>query len=176
MRRHLTPLALALVSATTPLPAAAQDDPEAPSLALASDPEPPYWSIAISADPVGAFFGDFALKIDVALGRYHAIYLEPRYFDAYVAGGIGAEVGYRVHPLGEGLSGLFIGPAIGAGALDPAAPRAFLWAGADVGWRFVWGGIVLGASVGVQVGYAFDAQDEAIVAPRVSAELGYAWM
>ncbi len=177
MTRALPSTWLALAFALAlPEVALAQGGASAPPLSLASDPEPPYWAIAATTDAVGPFFGDFTLEVDVAIGRAHSLFVRPRYFDAYGSGGIGAEIGYRLHPLAEGLARLFLDIAIGAGALDFETPQATLWAGADVGWRFVWGGLVLGVSGGVCVGMTVDGQDEIAIAPRIRAELGYAWM
>jgi hypothetical protein len=158
----------------------AQDehDRPGPSLELGSDPEPSFYRVAITADPVGAFFGEWGLRVAWAPAAAHAIYVEPAYLHRFEMDGLSLEIGYHLHPLGDGLSGPFLGVGVSAGAMRPSAPDAILAASAEAGWRFIWKGIVLAISGGASVAYLFGEQSDAgtHVLPRVSVELGYSLM
>jgi hypothetical protein len=173
----LAALVLAAVSlgATNAAAQAAADDREAPSLSVRTDPETPHYSIAVTADPVGMFLGDYGARLDVALDRVNAIYVEPRWLGGEVEG-LGIELAYRLFPLGEGLSGPFAALAAGVAVALPDDPRVSLWGGVDLGWQWIWQGIVLGASGGVGWLEPLHQEEGAGVVARVSIAIGYAFM
>lgn len=153
-------------------PAAAQDAP-APSLEVATDPDVPHYRLGVTADPVGVFFGAYGVRIEGALGDAHSLSVEPAYLHGDEVDALGLEVGYRLWPLGAGIDGVFAGVA---GGLAVTSDEALTTAGSlEVGYQYVWDGIVIGAGVGVTVART-DGQDRWQTLPRVTVALGYAWM
>ncbi len=165
--------ALLLLAMALPVTAFAQDA-SAPSLEARSDDlGRPWWAFGVSADAVGVAFGDYQLRVDVGLGRYHGIAVAPGWRRD---GDHGPMLGlsYAVWPLGRGLHGLSI-EATGQVAWMPQTDRVDLSFGGEVGYRYVWKALLLGASAGVQRRFRFAGQRTRKTLPVVRLLLGWAW-
>ena len=177
--RVLVLLALVpLATVIAPPEVARADDAPAPVLALDSDADLPVWSIAVTVDPLAAWLGAYGTRFDVALAPAHSLTLLAAWTTSPAADAIGIEAGYRVWPLGEGLSGPFAGPSIGVAVDGRVDPAVAIEASLDAGAQLVWEGLVLGASGGAGVRATFDdgqrVRDELVW--RVGLAIGWAWM
>ena len=162
---------LAMLAA--PSSAAAQPgsvDAPAPSLAVETDPDLPYYVLAVTADPLAAFFGDYGLRIEGAAGDAHALFARPSYIVADTDA-LSLEVGYHLFYLGEGLDGGYLGPALGVAVTTARALTVS--ASVEAGWQWVWDGLVLGVAGGVSF---VRGEQASVIVPRVVVSLGYAFL
>lgn len=165
--------ALFLLVVVLPTAAAAQDA-DAPSLeARTDDLGRPWWALGVSADAVGVAFGDYQLRVDIGLGRYHGIGVAPGWRRD---GDHGPMLGlaYALWPLGRGLHGLSL-EATGQVAWLPQADRVDLSFGGELGYRYVWKGLLLGVAAGAQRRFRFGGQRSRKTLPVVRVLLGWAW-
>ena len=148
----------------------------APSLVVATDATDAHYELSLTADIVAAVaFEIFALRTDVALGRAHsvggAIGWNNRSQGLYV------EIGYRYWLLGSGVSGLLVGAAFvtSIGVQTEKTPQLMLGGVFDVGYRYIWHGLVIGvnAGLGAQSHTTHNAEH---FMWRIGLETGYAWM
>jgi len=137
-------LTLAATSALGAAPAAAQERPdrEAPSQRLASDPERTTWDVALTVDALGPLFGRYGAQLEVAPVRWGSLALGGAWRAGGEAGDVDLAIGARWWPLGEGLEGGYLGPAI----VTARRGAGLAWgAEVEVGWQFVWDGWVVAA-------------------------------
>lgn len=160
------------LGAAAPAAVAAQPgaDAPAPSLAVPTDPDLPHYAIAVTADPLAAFFGDYGLRVEGAVGAAHALFARPSYLVAE-ADALSLEVGYHLFFLGEGLDGGYVGPALGVAVTTERALTVS--ASLEAGWQWIWDGLVLGVAGGATFART---EQVSVILPRVVVSLGYAWM
>ncbi|MEM9068255.1 MAG: hypothetical protein AAGE52_07100 [Myxococcota bacterium] len=164
-------LVLAVLNVT--LDTQAQDT-AAPSLEVSSDDlGKPWWAYGASADAVGAAFGDYQLRLDLGLSRHHGIALSPGWRRDGDHGPM-LGVAYSVWPMGRGLHGLALS-VTGDVAWIRGADRVDLALGGEVGYQYVWDGLLLGVAVGAERTWRFEGQRARSIAPIVRVQLGWAW-
>lgn len=174
-------LALALFTAlAAPEPARAQDEHPAPSQALASDPGVPYPRIELSADGAAIAFADYAARLDLAAERWIAGWASVGLSRRHGGETLLIEGGGALWPLGWGLEGLWIAPAIGVAIAGPwngesADARSVLRFGGDLGWQLLWGDLAIALGLGATGFAALDGSGAIWVEPRVRAALGIVW-
>ncbi len=165
--------ALLVLAMLLSIPASAQDA-DAPSLETRGDDlGRPWWALGASADAVAVALGDYQLRIDVGFGRHHGLAVSPGWRRD---GDNGPMLGlaYAVWPLGQGLHGLSI-EATGQVAWLPHTKRVDLSFGGEIGYRYVWKGLLLGVSAGVKRQFRFANQRTRRFLPVVRLLLGWAW-
>jgi len=172
---RLVLLVLVALGSSAPISASAQDDSRPPSQALASDPAPPIPRLSATVDPVGAAFGEWTARLELAVLPAHAVFIEGGYRDGDLAAGIGIELGYHLFFVGDGLDGPFVGMGVGIAVTTDRADVS-TYGALEAGWQLALGPIALGLAGGVEAHIAF-AQDAEVSdvawAPRISVLVGY---
>ncbi len=155
------------------------DDPP-PAQTLPSAPGLPFPRIELSADGAAIAFSDYALRVDLALEPWIAAWFAVGMSRRHGGETILVEVGGTLWPLGWGLEGLWIAPAVGVAIAGPwngdsMEARTVLRYGGDVGWQFLWGDIAIALGGGATGFAALDGSGEIWVEPRVRAAVGIVW-
>lgn len=161
----------ALLLASIPLAALADETPPAPATALTLgnrplevtivEPPEPSFSNRISLSPLSALFGVGSLTYERAITPSFAASISPTFlylgFDEDRLYGAGAGLGLAFYPSGEGLRGLRIGADfapgfIGVSSGSRSSDTVFVFQGkASVGYVWAWrSGFSLGLGGGVQ--------------------------
>lgn len=162
----------------TAIPARADDAPP-PAQDLASDPGVPFPRIALTVDGAAIAFADYAIRADVAADRWISGWLSVGLSRRHGGDAVLIEAGGALWPLGWGLEGLWIAPAIGIAIAgpwngdDPGA-RTVLRYGGDVGWQFLWGDLVIALGAGA-TGLTAIEGGATWVEPRFRGALGFVW-
>jgi len=125
------------------------DDVAPPPLSLADERARFRRQVAVEADAAALLFGEYVVRVGVSPGRYVVVFVSPSYRRLEGLHGAGLELALELRPLGRGLDGLHIG-AFGGAAYFPAEQGAarHLRVGADAGYTYAWGQLLVGASVG----------------------------
>lgn len=173
VRAALT-LSFALFFTLVAEPARAEAPP--PSQALASDPGPPFPRIGLSVDGFAIAFADYGARVEWAPERWISTALVLGVSRRHGGDAALAELALTAWPLGWGLEGLFVSPAIGIAYAGPwngenVEARTVGRFGGDVGWQFLWGDLSIALGAGA-TGFV-DAGTGAIwVEPRGRIALG----
>lgn len=158
-------------------PSVRADELAAPSQALASDPGVPFPRIGLSADGAAIAFADYAARLELAPERWISGWLVAGLSRRHGGETLLIEAGGSIWPLGWGLEGLWIAPAVGvaiAGPWNGDSPeaRSVLRFGGDLGWQILWGDVSIALGAGATGFTALDATGSVWVEPRFRAALG----
>jgi hypothetical protein len=133
--------------------------------------------VAVLFNPALAPVGKWAGRLEVAPFRAHALFLEVSSVrldagDTRVDG-TEIDVGYHLFPLGDGLSGLYLGPRWmhGTGESDVARGTANGWGG-DVGFQWVVGPVAINFGAGVAYAhFVTEPKLEILASPDISPDV-----
>jgi hypothetical protein len=178
--RALTLAALSVFIAFWFAAPARAEDAAPPTQSLRSDPDVPFPRIELSADGASIAFADYALRVDVAPERWGGAWLVTGLSRRHGGDALLIEVGGALWPLGWGLEGLWISPALGVAIAGPwngesDAARSVLRFGGDVGWQLLWGDLAVALGAGATGFAALDGTGAVWVEPRFRAALGVVW-
>lgn len=170
-------LALFTTLVTVPRATAQVDDQAAPSQALASDPGVPFPRIGISADGAAIAFADYGARLELAPDRAISGWISAGLSRRHGGEALLIEAGGSLWPLGWGLEGPWIAPAIGVAIAGPwngdsAEARSVLRFGGDVGWQVLWGDLSIALGAGATGFASLDGSGSLWVEPRFRAALG----
>ena len=181
-----TALALALLLASAALapgaPARADAPPEdapAPSLETRTDTAARPWvAWATSVDAVGAVLGDYAVRLDVGLKRFTGVAVSPGWRRAEGRHGPLLKLRWALQPMGRGVDGLGV-ELLAEAAWMPSEngpDRVELGLGAELAYRWVWEGVLLGGALGARRRWRWEGERSAAWLPSVRVWLGFGWM
>lgn len=148
------------------------NDAAAPSLAVETDAEVPYYKWTLETDFLALAFKNYGARFSWAPHAAHGVWLgltrnqgdDPE---------LELELGYHWLPFGQGVNGLAVGPLLGTATTSDATKD--VWAGAEVGYRYPWRGLVFGGYVDVlQHGLFGTGASDVRVRPRIV--VGWSWM
>lgn len=120
-------------------------DAETPSLAVRTDRRAPWTAHRIGADLLGLVWQRYRIDGQIGVGRYHGARIELGWDRGEQRGPL-VGLGYELWPMGRGVDGLFftVGGRLGVALDGPERADAF----AELGYRHVWRGATIGASLG----------------------------
>lgn len=173
----ITPSLLFIALLVSAPAASASADDAPPSQALDSDPGPPFPRIGLSADGVSIALGDYALRIEGAPDPWHAPWLNLGASRRHGPDTLLIEAGWGIWPLGWGLEGLYVSPAIGVNITGPwngedADAQMLLRAGGEAGWQFLWADVSITVAAGAMAIIPLEG-GEPWPEPRLRVSLGF---
>jgi hypothetical protein len=150
-------------------------DDLAPPLDVETDPPVPHWAFAVTADPVDLVLGRYGLKVESALTPVHAAWVSPAFFARDGEHGLDLEAGYHLWPLGNGTSGIYVGPLVSTALAVGDGTRVVGGVGLEGGFQYVWDGVAFGVGGGLTATWELAESNRPRVQPRVVLSLGFAW-
>ncbi len=148
------------------------DDEAAPSLAVRTDRRAPWTAHRVGGDLLGIAWGRYRLDGQIGVGRHHGARVELGWQRGEGRGPL-LGLGYELWPMGRGVDGLFF--AVGGRARvvleGPERVQAF----AELGYRHVWRGATIGASVGAAHRWTFGNDTGRRWLPVGSISVGWAF-
>ncbi len=151
--------------------AQARPDRPAPSQHLASDRDLSAWDVALTVDVLGPLSARYGARLEVAPARWASVALGMDWRPPHGDDAVDLTASAQLWPLADGLEG----PYIGSGVVLARRAAGLGWAAqGEVGWQWVWSGVVLAgaARCGWHAPHAGEAQGLELGA-RLA--LGWAW-
>jgi len=153
------------------LPAAAEDS-EAPSLAVRTDRRAPWSAHRVGGDLLGLGWKRYRLDAQIGVARHHGPRVELGWARGEQAGPL-LGLGYELWPMGRGVDGVFfaVGGRLAVVLGGPERVDAF----AELGYRHLWRGATIGASLGAAHRWTLDDNEGRRWIPVGSISVGWAF-
>lgn len=147
------------------------EDAEAPSQEVGTDDVAEGYVLSISADALRVAFEEYGLTVDTQITSALSVPADIGWAqDNY----LWLESGLRFSPFSEGIGGLWLETTARVEFSTANRMEVGIGGAAEIGYQYIWSGLLIGASAGLGVGYNTATQEVKLV-PRFGLELGYAW-